>query len=68
MIFEMATTVRWVNTVDVSHNVTADDGRFTSGLLNTKATFSFTLSAAGRLTYSCPFHPWMKGARRLHSS
>jgi plastocyanin len=58
---KLGATVRWVNLGSTPHNVTADGGQFTSGLLDPKATFSFTPSAVGTFTYTCTFHPWMKG-------
>jgi plastocyanin len=61
LVVKLGATIRWVNNGSTSHDVTADNGRFTSGSLDPKATFSFTPIAAGTFTYTCTFHPWMKG-------
>jgi plastocyanin len=65
-------TVRWVNK-DISggdyaqgtataHNITSDDGGFTSsGLLGGNATFSASFTAAGDYPYHCSVHPNMVG-------
>lgn len=61
--------VKWVNNDQTSsvygsggttHNITADDGSFTSGNLAPGATFQTTL-AAGTYAYHCSIHPTMKG-------
>jgi plastocyanin len=55
------TTVTWTNADGAPHTVTADDGGFDSGRLNTGETFSQTFDTAGSFAYHCDFHPNMKG-------
>jgi len=45
----------------VTHNITADDGSFTSGNLNAGSTFETTFSAQGTFPYHCSIHPNMRG-------
>jgi uncharacterized repeat protein (TIGR01451 family) len=54
-------TVTWTNVGAMAHTVTADDGSFDSGSLNTGDTWSMTFQTAGTFTYYCTPHPWMKG-------
>jgi len=54
-------TVLWSNTGVLPHTVTADDGSFDSGLLNTGDTWNMTFSSAGTYSFHCTPHPWMKG-------
>jgi plastocyanin len=44
-----------------THNITADDGSFTSGNLAPGATFGETFTVAGSYPYHCSIHPTMKG-------
>jgi plastocyanin len=53
------TTVTWVNDDPFGHSV-AGDG-FSSGPLDSGATFAFTFDAPGRYTYVCGVHPQMTG-------
>lgn len=52
----VGTTVVWRMEASVSHTVTADDGSFDSGTLNTGDTFSYTFETEGTLAYFCEFH------------
>ncbi len=54
-------TVTWVNNDAAVHNVTADDGSWSSGLLTAGASFSHTFTDPGVYTYSCTLHPGMTG-------
>ena len=45
----------------VAHNITSDDGAFTSGTLSPGSTFSATFGAAGTYGYHCSVHPTMIG-------
>jgi plastocyanin len=45
----------------VTHNITADDGSFSSGNLPSGNTFQTTFTAAGTFGYHCSIHPTMKG-------
>ncbi len=52
-------TVTWTNADSTQHTVTADDGSFDSGPLDSGATFSQTFATAGTFTYHCNIHPNM---------
>jgi predicted lipoprotein with Yx(FWY)xxD motif/plastocyanin len=54
-------SVTWTNNDSVAHTVTADDGSFDSGNLDSGKTFSFTFTKAGTYTYHCAIHPNMTG-------
>jgi len=54
------TTVTWTNQDDVTHTVTADDGKSFDGSLNPGQTFQFTAVTPGTYTYFCRLHPFMK--------
>jgi plastocyanin len=50
------TTVQWTNMGQRPHTVTADNGAFNSGNLNSGQGFSFTFSTAGTYPYYCEYH------------
>ena len=52
----VGTTVTWTNDDNVAHNVTADDGSFTSGSIAAGDTYAFTFTTAGTYTYKCTIH------------
>jgi plastocyanin len=63
-------TVTWFNddhtsssygSNSVTHNITADDGSFTSGELVAGTSFDATFDAPGTYGYHCSIHPTMKG-------
>ena len=54
------TTVTWTNNDPVSHTVTSDDGKFSSGVIAGAKTFSYTFNATGSYAYYCTIHPYMK--------
>ena len=63
-------TVQWFNddhttssygSNAVTHNITADDGSFTSGELVAGASYSATFDTPGTYGYHCSIHPTMKG-------
>ncbi len=54
-------TVTWTNNDASKHTVTADNGSFDSGTLNSGATFAHTFTAAGTYAYGCDFHGNMRG-------
>jgi plastocyanin len=55
------TSVTWTNEDDVSHTVSADDGKtFDSSALGKGTTFQFTAGTPGTYTYFCRIHPFMK--------
>jgi plastocyanin len=59
--------VIWSNQDMLSHTVTSGnasigaDGKFNSNVLRLQDSFSYTFSQAGRYSYYCIMHPWMKG-------
>jgi len=54
-------TVTWTNNDSTAHTVTADDGSFDSGNLDSGATFSQKFDTPGTYTYHCAIHPNMTG-------
>jgi nitrite reductase (NO-forming) len=54
-------TVKWVNRDNIIHDVKADDGSFSSGLLKPYEAWSRKFDKAGTFPYTCMPHPWMKG-------
>lgn len=54
-------SVTWSNDDTVPHTVTADDGRFDSGILDPGDRFSWTFDAPGAIAYHCALHPGMEG-------
>src|SRR4051812_39421910 len=54
-------TVTWINDDASKHTVTADNGSFDSGTLNSGANFVHTFTAAGTYAYGCDFHGNMRG-------
>jgi plastocyanin len=57
----IGSTVEWRNNDQMPHTVTATDRSFDSGFLRPGATFSRTFTRAGRFSYTCLPHPFMKG-------
>lgn len=55
------TTVIWRNDSPTTHTVTAKNGAFDSGLLESGQTFSFTFREPGTYEYWCTLHPEMLG-------
>jgi plastocyanin len=55
-------TVMFVNEDSAPHTATADNGAFDTGRLNNGQSAAFQFPAAATLTYSCAFHPNMKGS------
>jgi plastocyanin len=55
----LGTTVKWTNKDGVTHNVTSDDGVFTSPNIINNGTFTYTFSVAGTFPYHCTIHPSM---------
>jgi plastocyanin len=53
--------VTWANNDDRDHSIVAADGSFSSGNLGAGARFSFQFNNPGQFTYSCAYHPRMKG-------
>jgi plastocyanin len=55
------TTVHWTNDDSVIHTVTARDGSFNSGVMQTGDTFSQTFDVPGTYDYFCAIHPLQGG-------
>jgi plastocyanin len=55
------TTVVWNNRGQVAHTVTAEDGSFDTGEIDSGQTGSLTFSRPGTYRYHCTPHPFMKG-------
>jgi plastocyanin len=53
--------VTWVNTDDIAHTTTAEDGTWDSGTLEAGAEFTFSPDEAGTYPYFCSIHPSMTG-------
>ncbi|MGH2535542.1 MAG: plastocyanin/azurin family copper-binding protein, partial [Thermomicrobiales bacterium] len=58
----VGTTVTWTNNDSAPHTVTAEDGRFDSGVIDPGGTFSFTFDEEGSFPYLCTIHPRMTAA------
>jgi plastocyanin len=54
-------TVVWRNEDDRDHTVMADDKSFRSDNIKPKGSFAHTFSKKGTFSYSCSYHPRMKG-------
>jgi plastocyanin len=55
------TTVTWTNQDLAPHTATADDGSFDTGRLEQGQSGTVTFDKPGTYTYTCTFHPNMKG-------
>jgi nitrite reductase (NO-forming) len=57
----VGTTVTWTNDdPGMLHTVTAVDGSFDSGFLDSGESWSYTFTQEGEFEYSCLPHPWMR--------
>lgn len=54
-------TVKWTNNDNMPHTVTASDGSFDSGNMNSGATYVYTFTKPGVYHYDCTYHGWMHG-------
>ncbi len=54
-------TIIWINNDTVTHTVTADDGSFDSGAIAPEDSFKQRFDKVKSYSYSCSFHPDMKG-------
>ena len=54
-------TVTWANTGALPHTVTAEDGSFDSGIVETDGTFARGFDEVGTFAYLCTLHPGMSG-------
>ena len=60
-----AAGVTWTNRGVAPHSVTAKDGAFDSGMLESGATFAQTFATPGSYAYLCAFHPEMTATVRV---
>jgi plastocyanin len=54
-------TVVWTNSDTHDHTVVASDNSFKSGNIRNGDTFSHQFAKPGNYSYSCSYHPRMKG-------
>ena len=54
-------SILWVNSDNMVHTVTADDGSFDSGDLQPETSFGFTFNTVGPHPYHCKYHSEMTG-------
>src|SRR6185503_348857 len=59
------TKVRWTNAGAAPHTVTAGDGAFDSGTLQSGDAFDFTFTSPGTYAYACQVHPGMQGTMEV---
>jgi len=55
-------TIVWVNRDIVPHTVTGEARQFDSGSVSPASEWSLVARERGRTSYTCTFHPIMKGA------
>jgi plastocyanin len=59
--------VRWLNDpLSDTHTVIDANGRFTSRGIPARQDFCYHFVQEGDYSYSCRFHPWMKGVVHVH--
>ena len=54
-------SILWINSDEIVHTVTADDGSFDSGDLQPGSTFGVTFNTVGPHRYHCKYHAEMTG-------
>jgi plastocyanin len=54
-------TITWTNSDSADHTATADDKSFDTGTLHQGASKRDTFDKPGTYSYTCLFHPFMKG-------
>jgi plastocyanin len=59
------TSVTWANLDPTAHTVSASDGSFDSGTLESGARFETTFDRPGTFAYLCRIHPTMRGTVRV---
>ena len=57
--------VTWTNDDPVAHTVTAENGAFDSGTVQSDETYSFTPEKAGDIPYFCEVHPNQRGTLKV---
>lgn len=58
---DKGTTIKWTNEDSVTHTVTANDNKFSSGNLSQGGAFQYTFNDVGTYEYKCTIHVAMKG-------
>jgi plastocyanin len=58
-------TIVWVNKDPFPHTATASGGAFDSDQIAPDASWTWTVSGAGTISYICRFHPTMTGTVRV---
>jgi plastocyanin len=63
LTIKVGQTVTWTNADDRDHTVVSSDGgkTFKSENISNKGTFKQKFDKKGKYTYSCSYHPRMKG-------
>ena len=61
LTIEAGQAVRWTNAGAIPHTVTANDGTFDSGLIETQGSFDLVFAEEGSYEYFCTLHPDMVG-------
>lgn len=61
LVVEAGTTVVWTNGGQVVHTVTAEDGGFESGPIESGQRRALLFSRPGRFPFHCTPHPFMRG-------
>ena len=62
IVIAAGSTVEWTNRDEVVHTVSAEDGSWESGAIESGATWRVTFTEPGIYPYYCGPHPYMKGA------
>jgi plastocyanin len=57
----VGTTVTWTNNDSTTHDATANNGSFATGLIAPGRSASVTFQTAGTVAYRCTIHPGMVG-------
>jgi plastocyanin len=73
LVVPVGTRVKWTNTDEIEHTVTAGDGEHTDGsfagsLAAKGAVFTFTFERPGVYPYFCDRHHFMRGTVRVTQS
>jgi plastocyanin len=61
LVVQPGTTIVWTNGGQVTHTVTAEDGSFDSGAIESGARGALLFSKPGRFPFHCTPHPFMRG-------
>jgi plastocyanin len=64
LVVKRGDTIRWINKDPFPHTVTAK-GVFDSGSIAPEGSWRYTATITGEFSYTCTFHPNMKGTLRV---